>query len=45
MRDIRLLAETANDEAVLIGTQMFDELLLEIDPPRSWYDYKERWKG
>jgi hypothetical protein len=43
MRDICLLAETANDEAVLIAIQMFDDLLLEIDPPQAWFDYKKRW--
>jgi hypothetical protein len=44
MRDICLLAETANDDAVLIAIQMFDDLLLEIDPPQAWFDYKKRWE-
>jgi hypothetical protein len=42
MRDICLLAETANDEAVLIAIQMFDDLLLEIDPPQAWFEFKKR---
>jgi hypothetical protein len=42
MRDIYLLAETANDEAVLIAIQMFDDLLLEIDPPQAWFEFKKR---
>jgi hypothetical protein len=42
MRDICLLAETANDEAVLIAIQMFDDLLLETEPPQAWFDFKKR---
>ena len=42
MRDIYLLAETANDEGVLIVVQMFDDLLLEIDPPQAWFEFKKR---
>lgn len=42
MRDIYLLAETANDEAVLIAIQMFDELLLEVNPPSAWFEIKKR---
>jgi hypothetical protein len=42
MRDICLLAETSNDEAVLIAIQMFDDLLLEIDPPQAWFEFKKR---
>jgi hypothetical protein len=45
MRDICLLADTANDEALVIALQMFDDLLLEIDPPQSWYEYKKQWEG
>jgi hypothetical protein len=43
MHDICLLADTANDEALVIALKMFDDLLLEIDPPQSWYEYKKRW--
>jgi hypothetical protein len=42
MRDISLLAETANDEALLIAIRMFDDLLLEIDPPSAWFEFKKR---
>jgi hypothetical protein len=44
MRDICLLADTGDDDAVLIAVQMFDELLLEIEPPQAWYEYEKRWK-
>ena len=44
MRDICLLVDTANDEALVIAVKMFDDLLLEIDPPQVWYEYKKRWK-
>jgi hypothetical protein len=45
MRDICLLADRADDEALVIALKMFDDLILEIDPPQSWYDYKKRWGG
>lgn len=45
MRDICILADTANDEALVIALKMFDDLLLEIDPPQIWYEYKKRWRG
>jgi hypothetical protein len=44
MRDICLLADTANEEALTIALRMFDDLLLEIDPPPAWYEYTKRWK-
>jgi len=44
MRDICLLADTADDEALIIALKMFDDLLLEIDPPPAWYEYTKRWK-
>ena len=44
MRDICVLADTANDEALIIALRMFDDLLLEIDPPPAWYEYAKRWK-
>jgi hypothetical protein len=33
MRDICILADKVNDQALVIALQMFDDLLLEIDPP------------
>ena len=44
MCDIRLLADRADDQALVNALQMFDDLLLESDPPQSWYEYKKRWK-
>jgi hypothetical protein len=44
MHDICLLTDTANDEALMIALRMFDDLLLEIDPPPAWYEYTKRWK-
>jgi hypothetical protein len=44
MRDkICLLADRADDEALVTALKMFDDLILEVDPPQSWYEYKKRW--
>jgi hypothetical protein len=44
-RDICLLADTADDSAILIAVQMFDELILEIEPLQAWCEYEKRWKN